>query len=411
MTTTPTLATVSAPITPRRFWPHDLILGLLPLILIVQVGIWCVFLPQGELRGIADFRQLYTGGYMLRTGHAKELCNYDAQKRFEDALVPIHGDFMLPINHLPFEELLFVPLSRFSYRTAYWLFLALNGALLAVCIRLLKPNMKVLSNRWRWFPALLFAAFHPISRALLLGQDSIILLTLLAGALWSLDHDRDLTAGLLLGMGVFKFQIVIPIALLFLMWRRWRVCAGFAVSGATAALISLWLIGFHGAREYADTLLGMSVRLSSRADMLHYGTIPTAMFNLRGLATALLSGTLSRFSILFVIFACSVAVLVAAARQRTSLQLAIMASSLVSYHLLCHDASILIIPLAMALCSESVWRGAVAALLLLAPFAAMIAQYGYLAAMPLLALFVLSVSSPDKPATAAGVCDVSEGQN
>ncbi len=388
-----TLAPESRSLQPRKFWPHDLILWLLPLILVVQITIWSVFLPKGGLRGIADFRPFYTGGYMVRTGHRKELCNYDAQKRFEDALVPVDIDFMMPIIHLPFEELIFVPLSLFSYRTAYWMFLAFNGTLLAACIRLLKPRMKVLSNRWRWFPALLFAAFYPISRAAVQGQDSIILLTLLAGALWSLDHDRDLTAGFLIGLGVFKFQIVIPIALLFLIWRRWRFCAGFAVSGATAALISLWLVGFPGAREYADTLLGMSLHLNSRADMLHYGAVPTSMFNLRGLATALLGGTLSRYSILFVIFASSVAVMMVAARQRPSLSLAIIASSLVSYHFLCHDASILIIPLAAALCSRSVWSGAVAALLLVVSLAAVIPQYGYLGALPLLALFVLSVGS------------------
>jgi hypothetical protein len=389
--------------TSKPFWPHDLILGLLPLILVVQAAMWCLFLPQVGLRGVADFRQLYAGGYMVRTGHARELCDYDAQKRFEDALVPVHIDFMLPISHLPFEALLFVPLSLFSYRTAYWFFLAMNGTLLAVCLWLLKPNMQVLSNRWRWFPALLFAAFYPISRAMVEGQDSIIMLTLLAGALWSLDHDKDLTAGLLIGMGLFKFQIVIPIALLFLMWRCWRVFGGFAISSLTAALISLGLVGLHGAREYADTLLGMSVRLSSRADMLRYGTIPMAMLNLRGLASALLGGTLSQSGIQFVILACSMVVLAVAARRRSSLQLAILASSLVSYHLLCHDASILIIPVAAALCSQSVWRGAVAALLLVVPFSSVVPQYGYVAAIPLLALFVLSVGSARKGADACQV--------
>ena len=381
---------VRAPST-RHFWPHELILWLVPLILAVQVVIWSVFLPQGGLRGIADFRQLYTGGYMLRSGHAKELCNYDAQKRFEDALVPVHIDFMLPINHLPFEELLFVPLSLFSYRTAYWVFLTLNCALLALCVRLLKSNMQVLSNRLRWFPALLVAAFYPISRAAVQGQDSIILLTLLASALWSFNQRNELTAGLLVGMGVFKFQIVIPIALLFMMWRHWRFCVGFAISATTAAMISLWIVGLHGAREYVDTLLGMSLRLSSRADMLHYGTIPASMLNLRGLVTALMGSTTSRFGVLSVVFVCSVAVLVVTALQRSSLPLAILASALVSYHFLCHDASILIIPLVTALSSKSAPIAAAAALLLVVPFAAVVPPYGYLAAIPLLALFVLSL--------------------
>jgi drug/metabolite transporter (DMT)-like permease len=95
-------------------------------------------------------------------------------------------------------------------------------------------------------------------------------------------------------------------------------------------------------------------------------------------------------------------VLAVTARQRSSLPLAIMAGSLVSYHLLCHDASILIIPIAAALCSQSVWSGAVAALLLVGSFAAVIPQYGYAAAIPLLGLFVLSVGSTNLQVSLAG---------
>jgi hypothetical protein len=379
-----------------KFWPRELILWLIPLLLIVQITIWSVFLPQGGLRGVADFRPFYTGGYMIRTGHREDLCNYDAQKRFEDALVPVNIDFMLPIIHLPFEELGFVPLSFFSYRTAYWMFLTLNLGLVVICVRLLRPKMQVMSNRWRWFPALLFAAFYPISRAAVQGQDSIILLTLFAAALGALDKGNELAAGILVGIGAFKFQIAIPILLLFLLWRRWRFCAGFAVSGVSAALVSLWLVGFHGAREYATTLWAMSAHLSSRGDILHYGAVPTAMFNLRGLATALLGNALSGPNLIIVVLICSGAILVAAARRRPSLPLAITTASLVSYHFLSHDASILIIPLAAALCSQSIWSAAVAASLLVVSFAAVIPQYGYVSAIPLLALFILTVRSKDE---------------
>lgn len=387
----------------QNFWPREVILWLLPVILVVQIAIWSVFLPKGGLRGVADFRPFYTGGYMIRTGHAKELCNYDAQKRFEDALVPVDIDFMLPIIHLPFEELLFVPLSFFSYRIAYLIFLAVNCALVALCIRMLRSRTRLLSQRWKWFPVLLFAAFYPVSRAAVQGQDSIIMLTLLVGALWSLDHDRDLTAGLLIGAGVFKFQIVIPMMLLFLLWRRWRVVTGFALSGTTAALISLWLVGWHGAREYARTLLAMTVSLNSKSAILHYGAIPTSMFNLRGLATALLSGSLSRVGLLVVIVASSMTILAVAARQHPSLQVAIMASSLVSYHFLSHDATILMIPLVAALCSRSVWRGAAAVLLVVVSFVAVIPQAGFLGAIPLLALFVLTLASAPEDTNACPI--------
>ena len=218
------------------------------------------------------------------------------------------------------------------------------------------------------------------------------MLTLLAGALYALDHGNELSAGLIVGVGMFKFQIVIPIALLFLIWRRWRFCTGFVISGGTAGLLSLGLVGLGGAREYVSMLSGMSLHLNATADMLRYGTFPTAMMNLRGLATAILAGTLPGTGLQFAVLLSSAAVLLMAAKHQASLPLAIMAGSLVSYHFLCHDASILIIPLATALGSRSAWSGAAAVLLLLAPFASVIPSYGYLAAIPLIALFVLSSS-------------------
>jgi hypothetical protein len=113
------------------------------------------------------------------------------------------------------------------------------------------------------------------------------------------------------------------------------------------------------------------------------------MINLRGLITAIFNGQLSHGQVQFLVAACSVAVLMAAARQRPSLPLAIVAASLVSYNFIVHDASILVIAIAAALCSGSVWQGASSVLLLIAPLCAIIPAYGYLAAIPLLGLFLL----------------------
>jgi hypothetical protein len=372
----------------KKFWPHDVLLGLLPLLLGFQVLVAIVYVPMA-LRGLADFRQLYTGGYMIRTGHAAELYDYDKQQSLEEALVPVEGRFPLPINHPAFEELLFVPLSLLTYRVAYWVFVAFNGALLVLCVSLLRHRLTVLSDRWKWLPTLLILAFPPISRALLQGQDSIIMLALLAGALWALDDGKEFVAGLLVGIGIFKFQIVIPIALLFLMWRRWRFSAGLAFYSAAAGLVSLLLVGLSGARDYAHMLLSMSLRLTSEADVRRYATDPRAMINLRGLLSAIFNGILPHGYVQFLIAACSVVVLLMAARQRPSLPLAIAAASLVSYHLIAHDASILVIVIAAALCSGSVWQGAFSVLLMIAPWCAIIPAYGYLAAIPLLGLFLL----------------------
>lgn len=377
----------------KKFWPYDLALGLLPLLVGLELLLAFLYVPPA-LHGVDDFRQLYVGGYMIRTGHARELYDYDTQQRFQDAVVPVGKHDPLIISHLAYEELLFVPLSLVSYKAAYWIFMVFNGALLVLCVGLLRHRLAVLPD---WLPVLLIPAFFPISRTLEKGQDSIIILTLLAAALWALDREKEFVAGLLVGVGIVKFQIVIPIALLFLVWRRWRFSGGLAVSSVAAGIVSLWLVGFGGARGYVQMMLSMSLRLTSEADMRRYTTNPRMMMNLRGLFSAMFDGRLPHGYVQFLVAACSVIVLLAAARQRPSLPLAIAAASLVSYHFIVHDASILIIVIAAALCSRLVWNAAVAVLLLIAPLCAVIPIYDYLAAIPLLGLFLLMLRRTSEP--------------
>ena len=111
------------------YYIRGLALGLPAYLIGIHLWTWLFLLPV-FLGGRADFRQLYIGGYMLRTGHAHELYDYMAQKRFEDLLVS-PAQVALPVNHLAYEELLFMPFSLMSYRTAYFAFLAFNLLLLA----------------------------------------------------------------------------------------------------------------------------------------------------------------------------------------------------------------------------------------------------------------------------------------
>jgi hypothetical protein len=388
MTSATTPVSSTRPLPARKFWPHDAVLALFPALIAFEVLVWTISLPLAT-RGLADFRQLYTGAYMLRTGHAAKLYDYDTQQHFLEELVPVHGYSILCITHPAFEELLFIPFSLLTYRVAYWLFLTLNCTLLVLCLALLRRRLKRLSHRWRYFPALLFLAFYPISRAMMQGQDSILMLTILAAALWALDGERELLAGFLIGVGMFKFQIAIPIALLFMMWRRWRFSAGFAASSAMVMFLSLWLVGISGAKDYVRLLASLSLRLISEADILRYGANPSKMLNLHGLVSAMFEGRLPHAYVQFLVAACSVAVLLTAARRGPSLLLAIAAASLVSYHFIDHDAALLIILIASALCSASKWHSVAAIVLLLAPLCAITHIYGYLAAIPLLALFLL----------------------
>ena len=190
---------------------------------------WLTFFPSA-LRGHADFRQLYAAGYMVRTGHASELYDARAQQQFQNALVG-NDERALPFIRPAYQALLFVPFSLLPYRSAYLAFLAVNLLLLAMAFWLIASTMRNLARIWRGLPVFVFLVFYPIALALMQGQDSILLLVLLAAALVALDRGREMMAGMLVALGLFKMQIVIPIALLFLLWRRWRFFAGFALCG------------------------------------------------------------------------------------------------------------------------------------------------------------------------------------
>src|SRR5437660_3665898 len=220
----------------RTHYVQDILLGILPIIFCIQFLAWLTFLPSA-LRGRADFRQLYIAGYMVRTGHRTQLYDYAAQSYFQNTLVS-NDELSLPFIRPAYQAFLFVPFSLFSYRTAYLGFLLLNVLLLTVAFLLLQPRMRGLSRIWPGLPPALFLGFYPVALALMQGQDSILLLALLAAALVSLERNRDLTAGALAGVGLFKFQIVVPIVLLFLLWRRWRFVKGFMFSAILCGLLS-----------------------------------------------------------------------------------------------------------------------------------------------------------------------------
>jgi len=389
-----------------RYLP-DLLLGMLPILVGIQLLGWITFFPGALLHGHADFRQLYAAGYMVRTGHAGELYDIRAQQQFQDALVG-SDERALPFIRPAYQALLFVPFSLLPYRSAYLAFLAVNLALLALAFRALRSHMSHLMRVWRFLPVFLFLVFYPISLALMQGQDSILLLLLLAWALAAVEGGHELRAGVLVGLGLFKMQIVIPIALLFLLWRRWRFFAGFALSTCLLSLISLWVVGFAQTAAYARSLLSVGTNMPAA---LQFPLRVSIMANLRGLFFGLLGDRLPAFWIQVLTIVTSVLVLLWVAfairgkqRGAGAFVLAITASLIVSYYLFVHDLSVLLIPIVVTL-DRFILAGAerpaitldraagwMSATLLVAPLCIfLIPDHFYLVALPLCAFMVILI--------------------
>src|SRR5437773_7577505 len=68
------------------YYVKALTLGIPAILIGIQLAGWVGFF-RVIVDGHADFRQLYIAGYMVRTGHSHQLYDYNAQKRFQDALV------------------------------------------------------------------------------------------------------------------------------------------------------------------------------------------------------------------------------------------------------------------------------------------------------------------------------------
>ncbi len=386
---------------PGRLQP--LVGVLLALFLVTQIGLWLFVIPNA-LRGGSDFRTLYTAGYMVRSGHALELYDYDAQKRFQDELAG-RSQIAWPFLYPAYSAALFVPLSLLSYRSAYLAFLALNLALLAFSIRVLRPRLASLTALWRPLPYALFLCFLPIGAALGQGQVSIVLLALYSASLVALDRGSDFRAGLLVGLALIKFQIALPVAVLFLVWRRWRFLAGFAGAAAMAVAGSLWVVGLGGFVAYCRSLVSVSVELVTAAAQLRYAVFPATMPNLRGLVWAVVP---EHVAALVATAVASLLVLVWAAKREASFPLAVVAALLVSYHLNTHDLTLLIVPAGLALdraARSERWDAAavLAALFFITPACLLLTAYRLmpLLALPLLAfLFVLGPTPAEGPACA-----------
>jgi hypothetical protein len=332
---------------------QDFLVGIVPFLFLIHFLAWLALFP-GALLGHADFRQLYAAGYMVRSGHAHDLYNYQAQKEFQSRLVT-PDELTLPFIRPAYQALLFAPLSLMKYRNAYLVFLGVNLFLLGICYRLLRP-LTNLTRVWSWLPLALVLSFLPICVALMQGQDSILLTMLLAASVVMLDQERDLVAGILVGLGLFKFQIVLPIALLFFLWRRWRVAAGFALSAGAVLLLSIGIVGLSESASFVRSVLSVGNGVGSGGNALGFPLRVTLMANLRGLVFGLAGGRISASLAQSLTVVLSIVVLLWVAvcaprklRGSDAMILAITAATVVSYYLFIHDLSVLLIPAVVTL--------------------------------------------------------------
>jgi len=323
----------------------------LGMILLHGVVLWHAY---GQIvEALPDLRIFYTAGLMLRRGQGPTLYNDDLQLKTQREFVALRptDHSPLPYNHPPFEAILFLPFTYLPFLRGYALWFLVNGLLLAISIHVVRPYIPAIVKE---LPELLFLAplaFFPVFYAFLQGQDSVLLLLLYCLAYAAFRRGRDLQAGIWLGLGLFKFHLVLPFAFILLLRRRWRALGGILLSACGEIAVSCALVGWRELLYYPRYAWHVN-QLQAKAVI-----VPANMPNLRGLLTGWNQSPTMRLPLDLLLLGLSLCLLVWVARRwtpsdllhadawDTGFSLAVIATFLVGYHGYNQDFSIALLPI------------------------------------------------------------------
>jgi len=271
------------------------------------------------------------------------------RNRYQDFTVFYHGAELVRAGqvaqlhdlHPPFEELLFVPLTYLSYFPAYLVWTFSNVVMMVLSLAMIRKTFAETEQLTPLFLILSTAAFAPAVRALIQGQDSILLLLLVTLSLFLLGNRRVVLAGAVLGCGLFKFHLVLPLALVLAV-RRPRLLWG--LGPVAALLVAIWamMTGWHGIADYGHFV----VRVEDHGAA---GMPVAAMPNLRGLI-AEFAGQRGGLSVTMAAIVCSTAalgmVLWEVGRRARGTRFVYAAASvtciLVGFHAVIHDLTLML---------------------------------------------------------------------
>lgn len=202
------------------------------------------------------------------------------------------------------------------------------------------------------------ALFFPLWVAFVQGQLSILLLVSFALAFVCMKDNRDWAAGLSLGLGLLKFQVVLPFALIFVLRRRWRFIGGLAIAAAFLALLSLIAVGPAGLASYLRLLVDTFRHPHTWA---YVPVKPSNMPTIRGFVLGVFTGVLPPFGLATISAAVSGCLVLATAwiwqRQDSDISFdlmfaaAVVVSLLTAPYLYPHDLAPLILATTLVMAS------------------------------------------------------------
>lgn len=240
-------------LTSRRLRAHGTILA----VCLWSLYVWTLSTPglrdrYGNLKG-TDFLHLYTLGSLAAAHRGADLYDMNAQTLLATQRVPeAAGIRYLPL-YPPQVSILFMPLSYLSYGWALALWWGCSALIYGICCY----------GTWRACPNLrgeggtvviLAIAYPAFFHLMAWGQTSALALGFFTLMLFALCGKREFLAGLILGCLIFKPQLGLAAAVVFVSMGAWKIVAGAVLSGVAQLAVGVLYYGMQPLREWLRTL-------------------------------------------------------------------------------------------------------------------------------------------------------------
>jgi hypothetical protein len=241
-------------LTPKRLRAHGLILA----VCLWSVYAWNIATPGlrdhgGNLKG-TDFLHFYTLGSLSLGHRGADLYKMQAQEALATQRVPAAAGIRYLPLYPPQVSMFFAPLALLFYGWALAVWMGMSGLIYGLCcyaVWRVCPNLSAQG----WTVALLAAGFPAFFHLIAWGQTSALALACFTAGFLFLRDEREFLAGVALGCLIFKPQLGLVVAVVFVSSRMWRVVGG-AVLSAGVQLFAAWI--YYGAgplRQWFHRLL------------------------------------------------------------------------------------------------------------------------------------------------------------
>ena len=219
--------------------------------------VWNVATPglrdrNENLKG-TDFLHLYTLGSVAAAHRGGDLYDMNAQAVLAAQRVPeAAGIRYLPL-YPPQVSVFLAPLARLPYGWAllvWWCGSAVVYGICCYCIWRACPNLR----NYGGTVALLAIAFPAFFHLIAWGQTSAAALACFTLMYFLLRDKRDFLAGLVLGCLIFKPQLGLAAAIVFVSIGAWRTVLGAVVSAAAQLSVGVFYYGTEPLRQWMYVL-------------------------------------------------------------------------------------------------------------------------------------------------------------